>query len=42
MNPETKAIQIFALENEEYREFETFEEKGEIVTSKLFPEFQFL
>ena len=41
VNPEMKSIQIFTLENEEYQEYETFEEKKEIVTSKLFPEFHF-
>jgi len=41
VNPEGKSIQIFHLENGEYQEFETLEEKEEIVTSKLFPELQF-
>ena len=41
VNPEMKGIQIFTLENEEYDEYETFEEKEEIVTSKIFPELNF-
>lgn len=41
VNPEMKGIQIFTLENEEYEEHETFEEKEELVTSKLFPELHF-
>jgi Uma2 family endonuclease len=41
VNPEMKAIQIFSLENGEYQEFDTLEEKEEIVTSKLFPELKF-
>jgi Uma2 family endonuclease len=41
VNPEMKAIQIFSLENGVYQEFDTLEEKEEIVTSKLFPELKF-
>ena len=40
-NPEMKAIQIFALENEEYQEYETFEDKDDTITSKLSPEMKF-
>ncbi len=41
VNPEGRSLQIFYLENGEYQEFETLEEKDEIITSKLFPELKF-
>jgi len=41
VNPEMKSVQIFSLENGEYQEFDTLEEKEEIVISKVFPELQF-
>lgn len=37
-NPEGKALQIFYLENDKYEELETYEEKEEIISSKLFPD----
>jgi len=36
-NPEAKSLQIFLMEDDEYQEFETLEEKEEIITSKLSP-----
>lgn len=41
VNPEAKSLQIFYLENEEYQEFDTIEDKDEIITSHIFPELQF-
>lgn len=41
VNPEGKSLQIFHLENDEYQEFDTLEDKDEIITSKLFPELKF-
>lgn len=41
VNPEGKSLQIFHLENDEYLEFDTLEEKDEIITSKLFPDLKF-
>lgn len=40
-NPEGKSLQIFYLENEEYIEFDTLEDKDEIISSKIFPELKF-
>lgn len=37
-NPEGKSLQIFYLETGKYEELETYEEKNETITSKLFPE----
>ena len=41
VNPEGKSLQIFHLENGEYVEFDTVEDKDEIITSKLFPDLKF-
>lgn len=41
VNPEAKSLQIFFLENEEYHEFDTIEDKDEIITSKIFPKLEF-
>jgi len=41
VNPEGRSLQIFYLENDEYQEYETLEEKDEIITSKIFPELNF-
>jgi Uma2 family endonuclease len=41
VNPEGRSLQIFYLENDEYQEYETLEEKDEIITSKIFPELKF-
>lgn len=38
VNPEGRSLQIFCLENGQYQEFDTLEDKEEIITSKLFPE----
>ncbi len=38
VHPETKAVQIFYLEGQNYLEFETYERMEDIVRSKLFPE----
>lgn len=38
VNPEGRSLQIFYLENGKYQEFDTLEDKEEIITSKLFPE----
>ena len=41
VNPEGKSLQIFHLENGEYVEFDTVEDKDELITSKLFPDLKF-
>ena len=41
VNPEGKGLQIFYLENGEYVEFDTVEDKDELITSKLFPDLKF-
>jgi Uma2 family endonuclease len=41
VNPEGRSMQIFYLENNEYKEFDTLENKDEIITSKIFPELKF-
>lgn len=38
VNPEGRSLQIFHLEDGEYQEYEIFEDKEEIISSKLFPE----
>lgn len=38
VNPEGRSLQIFYLENGQYQEFDTLEDKEEIISSKLFPE----
>lgn len=40
-NPEAKSLQIFYLEKDEYKEFDTIEDLDERVTSKIFPELSF-
>ena len=42
VNPESKGLQIFYLENGEYAEFDTVEDRDELITSKLFPDLKFL
>lgn len=37
-NPEGRSLQIFHLENDKYVELETYEEKEEVILSKLFPD----
>jgi Uma2 family endonuclease len=37
-NPEGRSLQVFHLENGIYEELETFEEKEDIIASKLFPD----
>jgi len=37
-NPEGRSLQVFHLENGIYEELETYEEKEDIITSKLFPD----
>jgi len=41
VNPEGRSLQIFYLDQGKFHEYETFEDKVEIITSKLFPELQF-
>lgn len=41
VNPEGRSLQIFHLENGKYQEFDTVEDKDELITSKLFPELKF-
>lgn len=41
VNPEGKSLQIFYLEDGEYVEFDTVEDKDELITSKLFPDLKF-
>lgn len=41
VNPEGRSLQIFHLENDKYVEFDTVEDKDELITSKLFPELKF-
>ena len=41
VNPEGRSLQIFHLENGKYKEFDTVEDKDELITSKLFPELKF-
>ena len=36
VNPEGKSLQIYHLEDDKYEELKTYEEKEEIITSKLF------
>lgn len=40
-NPEGRSLQIFYLEKEKYEELELYEEKDEIIQSKLFPGLKF-
>jgi len=39
-NPEGRSLQIFHLDNDKYEELETYEEKGEVILSKLFPQLE--
>lgn len=41
VNPEGKSLQIFFLDNNSYKEFNTLENKAETITSKIFPELKF-
>ena len=41
VNPEGRSLQIFYLEDGEYVEFDTVEDKDELITSKLFPDLKF-
>jgi len=41
VNPEGRSLQIFYLDQGKYHEFETFEDKDETISSKLFPELEF-
>lgn len=41
VNPEGRSLQIFYLEQGKFHEYETFEVKDEMITSKLFPELKF-
>jgi len=41
VNPEGKSLQQFYLKNDEYIEFETIEDKDDMITSKIFPELKF-
>ena len=41
VNPEGRSLQIFYLEDGEYVEFDTIEDKDELITSKLFPNLKF-
>ena len=41
VNPEGRSLQIFYLEDNEYVEFDTVEDKDELITSKLFPDLKF-
>lgn len=40
VNPEGKSIEIFYLENTQYHSYDLLQNKNEIITSKLFPDFK--